>query len=82
MNKGEQRGPLNEQHIQRMIDYLSEHTDFRIITNDEYQLLRPTDHSTQSRSTESVARPKNRTVKFENPSDSQFQSAEMSTSFV
>ena len=82
LNKGEQRSPLNEQQIQRMIDYLSEHTDYRIITNDEYQLLRPTDHSTPARTTESGARPKDRTVKFENPSDSQFQPAEMRTSFV
>ena len=64
LNKGEQRSPLNEQQIQRMIDYLSEHNDKRIITNDEYQVLRPTDHSTPACTAESGARPKDRTVNF------------------
>ncbi|XP_061170395.1 uncharacterized protein LOC133179718 [Saccostrea echinata] len=66
LKKGEDSA-LNQQQIQRMIDYLSEHTEYKILTNDEYQLLRtPLDQSTPA--AEDGARPKVRkpsTVKFE-----------------
>lgn len=39
LKKGDQESELSQQQIQRMIDYISEHTDYKILTNDEYQLL-------------------------------------------
>lgn len=37
MKKGEEN-TLTQQQVKRMIDYLSEHTDYKVLTNDEYQL--------------------------------------------
>lgn len=44
MKKGEEN-TLTQQQVKRMIDYLSEHTDYKVLTNDEYQLLRPSAQS-------------------------------------
>jgi hypothetical protein len=51
-----------------MMNYLTENTDYKILTSEEYKMMQPCAHSTQMRSTESGARPKEpqRTVKFEN----------------
>lgn len=35
LNRGDKRTELNEQQIKLMIDYLTEHTDYKILTNDE-----------------------------------------------
>lgn len=67
LKKGDQESELSQQQIQRMIDYILEHTDYKIITDDEFQLLnRPMAHSTPT--AWGGARPKNtNTVKFEEP---------------
>lgn len=67
LKKGDQESELSQQQIQRMIDYISEHTDYKIITDGEFQLLnRPMAHSTPT--AWGGARPKNtNTVKFEEP---------------
>lgn len=84
LNKG-QENQLTQQQIQRMIDYLMENTDYKIITNEEYEILQPSARSTPVRSTESGARPKEfqRTVKFEDPPQQQNQPPmDTRTSFV
>lgn len=76
LNRGDQKTELNEQQIKRMIDYLTEHTDYKILTNDEYQILKPVAHSTPSVARErGGARPKDqiRNVKFEDQSHMQNQ---------
>lgn len=67
LKKGDQESELSQQQIQRMIDYISEHTDYKIITDDEFQLPnRPMAHSTPT--AWGGARPKTtNTVKFEEP---------------
>lgn len=40
LKKGEEN-TLTQQQVQRMIDYLSQHTVYKVLTNDEYQLLMP-----------------------------------------
>lgn len=42
LKKGEEN-TLTQQQVKRMIDYLSQHTDYmyKVLTNDEYQLLKP-----------------------------------------
>ena len=75
LNKGDQEKSLTQQQIQRMINYLTENTDYKILTSEEYNMMQPSAHSTPVRSTESGARPKEpqRTVKFENPPQPQNQ---------
>lgn len=55
LKKGEEN-TLTQQQVKRMIDYLSQHTDYKVLTNDEYQLLRPV---AQSSPWVGGARPKN-----------------------
>lgn len=76
---------MNEQQIKRMIDYLTEHTDYKILTNDEYQILKPVAHSTPSAARErGGARPKDqiRNDKFEDQSHMQNQLTDGHTSVV
>lgn len=40
LKKGEEN-TLTHQQVKRMIDYLSQHTDYKVLTNAEYQLLKP-----------------------------------------
>lgn len=40
LKKGEEN-TLTQQQVKRMIDYLSQHTEYKVLTNDEYQLLKP-----------------------------------------
>lgn len=40
LKKGEDN-TLTQQQVKRMIDYLSQHTYYKVLTDDEYQLLRP-----------------------------------------
>lgn len=85
LNKGDQQNQLTQQQIQRMINYLTENTDYKILTNEEYEIMQPRARSTPVRSTESGARPKEfqRTVKFEDPPQQQNQPPmDMRTSFV
>lgn len=85
LNRGDQKAELNEQQIMRMIDYLTEHNDYKILTNDEYQILKPVAHSTPSAARESGgARPKDqiRNVKFEDQSQMQNQFTEGHTSVL
>lgn len=39
LKKGEEN-TLTQEQVKRMIDYFSQHTDYKVLTNDEYQLLR------------------------------------------
>lgn len=54
LKKGEEN-TLTQQQVKRMIDYLSQHTDYKVLTTDEYQLLKPV---AQSSPWAGVARPK------------------------
>lgn len=40
LKKGEEN-TLTQQQVKSMIDYLSQHTDYKVLTNAEYQLLKP-----------------------------------------
>lgn len=40
LKKGKEN-TLTQQQVKRMIDYLSQHTDYKVLTNNEYQLLTP-----------------------------------------
>ena len=37
LKKGEQESALTQKQIERMISYLSENTDYKILTNEEYK---------------------------------------------
>lgn len=39
--KKSEENTLNQQQVKRMIDYMSQRTDYKVLTNDEYQLLKP-----------------------------------------
>lgn len=39
--KKSEENTLTQQQVKRMIDYMSQRTDYKVLTNDEYQLLKP-----------------------------------------
>ena len=65
LKKGEQESALTQKQIERMISYLSENTDYKILTNEEYKHLACIPMASSTLTAGAGARPKSHSVKFE-----------------
>lgn len=82
-NRGDQRTELNEKHIKRMIDYLTERTEYKILKNFKYWNRLHTVHPLPQESVPvQDQKIKIRNVKFEDQSQMQNQLTKGHTSVV
>ncbi|KAK3108318.1 hypothetical protein FSP39_005531 [Pinctada imbricata] len=76
--QGDSQTQFTEDQIQNMIDYISNHSDYKVVTNAEYQMLNPLAQSSPGMLGGAI--PRTQHVKFE--AHSQPQASNMHTSYV